>query len=167
MPSVSLRSRNEAGGGGEPSAAAVSLAVELWSVSLLKMEYQHPAHMTSWWGIIGVSRKQQRRRETRTGWNRVLTLQQRTTTAMERWDSFLRSTAYDDRVHILDDNNVFAFAGDVLSPIDDEINEINIWRRSAVETHGTCIILKLKNKSFFSHHLCCVSEYEPVLVSVS
>lgn len=156
MPSVSLRSSNEAGAGGEPSAAAVSLAVELRSVHLLKMEYQHPAHMTSWWRITDVSRKQRRRRETGTGWNGVLALQQRTTTAMERWGSLLRSTAYDDSAHILDDNNVFAFPGDVLSPIDDAINEINIWRRSAVETHGTRIILKFKYKWVFST-TCVVS----------
>lgn len=123
---VPLRSSEEAGREAEPSAAAVSLAVELWLLQLLKMEYQNPAHMTSWWGIIEVSRKQWRRRQTATGWNSVLTLQQRTTTAMERWDSLIRGTADDGSLHILDNNNVFASTGDVLSPIDDEINEINI-----------------------------------------
>lgn len=149
---VPFRSSEEAGGEAEPSAAAVSLAVDLWSPQLLKMEYQNPAHMTSWWGIIAASRKQRRRRRTGTGWNSVLTLQLRTTTAMERWESFTRSTVDDDRLHILDDNNVFASTGDVLSPIDDEINEINIWRNLAVETHGTSIVLKFPNKSV--HHLC-------------
>lgn len=51
-PWVPLRSRMDSGaaggGGGEPAAAAVSLAVELRSLGLLKMEYQHPAHMSSW-----------------------------------------------------------------------------------------------------------------------
>lgn len=81
---------------------------------------------------------------------------------MERRDSLHGTAAYaDDVPHILDDNNVFAFTGDVFSPIDAEINEINIWKRSAAETHGTRIILKFQNK-FFHRPLLCVLAYEPL-----
>lgn len=60
LPSVSGRSCPEAGREGGLSAAAVSLVVEIMGlVWLLKMEYQQPAHMTSWRGIVAVSRKQQ------------------------------------------------------------------------------------------------------------
>lgn len=77
-----------------------------------------------------------------------------TTATMERWDPLHGVAAYaDDVPHISDDDNVFAFTGDVFfSPIDDEINEINIWKRSAAETHGTPIIPKFQ-KTFFQRPL--------------
>lgn len=86
-----------------------------------------------------------------------------TTAAMERWDPLHGVAAYaDDVPHISDDDDVFAFTGDVFSPIDDEINEINIWRRSAAETHGTRIIPRFQ-KRFFHRPLLCVLAHETLL----